>query len=403
MSDWLNISRNQAEERFRSLPMPSLKDENFRNTSLSGLRFGEEGSAVPGEQAPSELAALQADELALLSFRGAEATSAGRAPGVVFDDLAKLSIGGNESVKQALRDDAAFRDDKFAQLTAARWSNGAFLHVPAGVKVAQPLRVASALESSESHTRHIVMLEEGAEATLFVESWSGEKEIFAGELLEIRLAKDAKLHLVTLQRFGSATTAMLRQRAELGEGAELKFTALNFGGRKTQLRQQTELLGPGAIFHTEAAAYGVRDQHFDFWLDTHHKAPHTTSEMNYWFVMKDSSRAVFNGLIQIAEKANECVANQKSKSLLLGAKATVNSIPKLIIQTDAVKCAHGASISSVNPEQVHYLQSRGITRREAERMIVRGFAEHVLDRIPGESLHARASAALDAKEGGLLQ
>lgn len=403
MSDWLEISRNQAEERFRSLPTPSLKDENFRNTSLSEMNFGGKAEVLSDIAVPVELSQLQADESALLSFIGEEATLSGKVTGVVFDDLERLAVVGNQAVRQAFRDSTSFRDDKFAQLTAARWKNGAFLHVSAGVKLTHPVRIASSPSENESHSRHLVLLEEGAEAVLFLESWSGEKETFVGEMLELRLAKDAKLHLVTLQRFGSATQAMLRQRAELGEGAELKITSLHFGGRKTQLRQQVDLLGEGSLCHIEAASYGMRDQHFDFWLDMNHKAPKTLSEMNYWFVMNERARAVFNGLIQIAPKSTDCVANQKSKSLLIGNKATVNSIPKLIIQNDAVKCSHGASISSVNAEQVHYLRSRGITKREAERMIIRGFAEHVLDRIPGESFHSRASAELDAKERGLLQ
>jgi Fe-S cluster assembly protein SufD len=157
------------------------------------------------------------------------------------------------------------------------------------------------------------------------------------------------------------------------------------------------------LLEAEAAASGVRDQHFDFWLDIHHRAPRTTSETNYWFVMNERARAIFNSLVHIHKDANDCAASQKSKSLLLGAKASVHSDPKLIIQNDAVKCSHGASISSVNPEQVNYLQSRGISRPEAERMIVRGFTEHVFTRVPSEAFQARAAAMLDGKEGALLQ
>lgn len=402
MSDWLEISRNQAEERFRTLPLPGPKDENFRNTPIADLHFGEKPESLESLE-PVDICSLQEDEAALLSFSGAEATLTGKVPGAVFGDLEHLVIGGNETVRHALRDSTAFRDDKFAQLTAARWNNGAFFHLSAGVNLPNPVRIATTPRANEVHYRHFLFLEEGAEAVVFLENWSGEQEIFAGELLEIHLARDAKLHVVSLQRLGENTQTMIRQRAELGENAELKFTSLHFGGRKAQVRQQVELKGEGAIFHAEAAAYGLRDQHFDFWLDMHHMAKSTTSEMNYWFVMNERARAVFNGLIQIGTKAAQSVANQKSKSLLIGPKATVNSIPKLIIQTDDVKCSHGASISSVNPEQVHYLRSRGIAKNEAERMIIRGFAEHVLDRIPGESFHARASALLDGKERGLLQ
>jgi Fe-S cluster assembly protein SufD len=276
------------------------------------------------------------------------------------------------------------------------------LHVPAGVKVAQPIRVASAVTSAEEHTRYLIVLEEGAEATFVQENWSPEGDRLATELTEVRLGKNAKLHWVQLQRYGSATKAMVRQRVDLAEGADLRITPVHLGAGKIQVRQEI-VLGEASNLEVEGAARGSGTQHFDFWTDVDHAAPKAKSQTNFWFVMGDASRAVFNGLIQIRKNAFDTDAGQKAKSLLLGTKATVHAIPKLIIQTDAVKCTHGASVSSVNPEQVHYLQSRGISRPEAERMIVRGFTEPVLVRLPTEELQARAEAALDRKQGGLLQ
>lgn len=399
MQDWLDIARNQAEERFRSLPMPSGKDENFRNTSLADLRFDTKSEGAASAVAvPAELTTKDEGECALLSLVGDEGTVHGRAPGVLLVDLLQAVLRDHDGLRALLRDTANFRDDKFAQLTAARWNNGAFLHVPAGVKLSQPIRIATAATEAESHQRHVILLEEGAEAVLLQESWSSETNAFLGEWIDVRLAKGAKLHWITLQKFGAGTQAMLRQRVELGEGAELKITPVHLGGNRIQVRQQVELSGAGALLQAEAAASGTGEQHFDFWLDVHHQAPRTVSEMNYWFVMNDKSRAVFNGLVQIAKNSTDCVAAQKSKSLLMSAKASVHSDPKLIIQNDAVKCSHGASISSVSPEQVHYMQSRGIPRGEAERMIVRGFTEHVFVRIPSEAFQARASAELDRKE-----
>ena len=405
MQDWLNIARNQAEERFRSLPMPSPKDENFRNTSLEDLRVGATTGAPAAALGtiPAELSARDEEECALLSLRGEEAHFDGQCPGAMFVDLNQAVLRDMDGVRALLRDPAAFRDDKFAQLTAARWSNGAFLHVPAGVKLSQPVRVATAATETEVHQRHVVQLGEGAEATIFLENWSASANEIVGEWIDLRLAKDAKLHWVLLQRFGENTKAVLRQRVEIAEGAELKITPVHLGGKKIQVRQEVELLGDSASLQVEAAASGIRDQHFDFWLDVRHAAPRTLSEMNYWFVMNEKARAVFNGMVHILPGAADCSASQKSKSLLLSPKATVHSDPKLIIQHDAVKCSHGASISSVSPEQIHYLQSRGITRTEAERMIVRGFTEHVFARVPNESFQARVSAELDGKEGGMLQ
>ncbi|RZA09461.1 MAG: Fe-S cluster assembly protein SufD [Proteobacteria bacterium] len=400
-TEWLEIARNQAEERYRSLPLPTAKDEAFRFTPIADLdsNGGETGGAVG-----LELSTLDPEEAALLLLNGEEASLQGSAPGLVFTDLLKAVTLGIDHVRARLRDSAAvFAGDKFAQLSSARWRNGAFLHVPAGVKVAKPLRAATAVTDSEEHSRFLIVLEEGAEATFVQESWSPEGDRLATELTEVRLGKNSKLHWVQVQRYGSGTKAMVRQHVELGEGSDLKITPIHLGAGKIQVRQEIVLSGEGSQVEVEGAARGSGNQHFDFWMDIDHAASRTKSQTNFWFVMGDASRSIFNGLIHIRKHAQDCEAGQRAKSLLLGTKATVHAIPKLIIQTDAVKCAHGASVSSVNPEQVHYLQSRGISKPEAERMIVRGFTEPVLVRLPTEELQARAEAALDRKQGGLLQ
>jgi Fe-S cluster assembly protein SufD len=393
MSDWLDIARNQAEERFRSLPLPTAKDENYRFSPV----------ALPGEAAasaaglPSDLAALDEEEAALLLLQGEEATFRGSLAGAVFTDLDRAVLLGLDMVRSRLSHEL-FPQDKFAQLTASRWKNGAFLHVPAGVKLRQPVRAAYFAAEGEEHFRNLISLEDGSEA-VFVQEWaSAEGDRFASELTEIRPGRGAKLHWVVLQRFEASTRSYMRQKVELAEGAELKITPLHLGGGVVQLRQEVEL-GQEARLETLGAARGNGSQQFDFWLDVDHQGSRSRSEMEVFFVMGGQSKGVFNGLIHIRKDAADCEASQKSKSLLLGAKATVHAMPKLIIQTDAVKCSHGASVSTVNPEQLHYLQSRGISRLEAERMIVRGFTEPALERLPLESLRGRTEATLDKMEG----
>lgn len=395
--DWLLIARNAAEERFRSLPAPNPKDENFRFTKLP------EAPAVTAPAgagaAPAFARTLESEEAALLTLDGETAALAGAAPGCLFTDLLRAATLGSEAVRARLRDSELFRDDKFAQGTAARWKNGAFLHVPAGVRLAKPVRFAHVAQGAEDHARHVIVLEEGAEATVVQECWSDESDRWLGELTEVRLGRNSRLHWIVLQTLGENTDAFVRQRLDLAAGAELRFTPLHLGGRTVQVRQETHLAGEGASFETNGAARGHGQQHFDFWLDVRHESPRSLSKMDYSFVMAGKARGVFNGLIEVKQGAADCESSQRSKSLLLGG-ATVHSIPKLIIKTDAVKAAHGASVASVSGEQLHYLQSRGIPRAEAERMIVRGFTEAVVERLPGEELRGRADAILDRKQGG---
>jgi Fe-S cluster assembly protein SufD len=336
-------------------------------------------------------------------LKGETAVFEGNAAGIQFTDLKRAALLNSEWIRAHFRDGALFSDDKFAQLARARWKNGALLHIPAGAKPEKALRFVAAPETAEEHFRHLIVLEEGAEAVVVQESWSDEGARFVGELTEIRLGRNSKLHWVVLQQFGAATEAWLRQRLDLAEGAELRITALHLGGKLLQVRQEAHLAAKGAALEAKVAARGDLNQHFDFWMDVRHEGSRSQSAMDFWFVMADRAKAVFNGQVDVAPDALECDASQRSKSLLLGEKASVHAIPKLLIRTDAVKCSHGASVSSVSPEQLHYLQSRGIPRSEAEQMIVRGFTEPVVSRMPGAGLQARADRGLDAKHGGVLQ
>ncbi len=398
MLDWLKIAKTQAEERSRSLPFPTTKDENYRFTSLEPM-VGERGAK---ENLPAEFLTVEEEEGLLLSLAGEKVHSFGEAEGIFVTSLLEAAQRGSQIVRSALHDTNLFAEDKFAQLAVARWQNGAFVHIPAGIKVNKPLRLGAFSSGGEEYLRHLIVLDEGAEAVIVQEYASGDAPLFVSDLVELKLGKNAKLHWVILQRYGEETQAVWRQRIELASGADLQITPVHLGGKRLQMRQEVKL-GEEANLELAGAAQGNKSQHFDFWLDVDHEKPKSKSQMDLCFVMGGNSRAVFNGLIQIRKQASDCAATQKSRSLLLSPKATVHAIPKLIIQTDAVKCSHGASISSVNPEQVHYLRSRGIPPVEAERMIVRGFTEPVLQRLPTENLYGRAQSSLDAKEGGWLQ
>jgi Fe-S cluster assembly protein SufD len=293
MGDWLQIAKNQAEERFRSLAEPTANDENFRFTRLE---LPLEGASGQSFAPPAEFSVRDEDELGLLCLQGEETQTFGQVPGALFTDLKRAALLGSEVMRSRWR--SLFEQDKFAQRTAARWQNGVFFHVPAGVRLEKAVRVAFTATGAEAQYRNLVILEDGAEATLVVECFSDDAARFLGELTEIRLGAGAKLHLVVLQRLGMSTTAVVRQSVSLGVGAQLKVTPLHLGGGSLQVRLDTHL-SEKANLDLSGAARGNGAQHFDFWLDANHEGSRSLSEMNFCFVMGDSSRAVFNGLIQL--------------------------------------------------------------------------------------------------------
>lgn len=393
MSIWLNQSREKAEQRFRGLPSPLASDEAYRFGGMTDWESAAKGPSTP----QTSIAAEELEEGALLSLTESSLSLQGTADGFLFSGLER---GADSDLVKPFRSvDSAFADDKFAQLAAARWQNGACLVVPAGKKLSEPVRISVSATASESNWRHLVALGKGAEATLVLENKGDDSSRLLSELVEIRLAEGAKLNWGVLQHNGKQTSAFHRHKAVLEKNSELRLSTVQLGGAKTQLRLDVEL-GEGAVLDAQAACRGNGNQAFDFWTDVTHAGAKSRSAMEFWYVMAGKARSVFNGLIQIKHGANDCEAAQRAKSLLLDAGASVHAIPKLIIQTDAVKCAHGASVSTVNPEQLHYLQSRGIPRTEAEQMIVRGFTEAVIARLPTAALYARADALLAAKQGG---
>ncbi len=382
MSD-LQKSRENAERSFRALPSPASNEEAYR---FGGMTDWE--ASLSAASTTSAAPSVELEEGSLLVLFNGEAKLLGEQDGFILRSLAKADSFSEQ----------AFPQDKFAQLAAARWQNGAELKIAAGKKVAAPIRIFCQSSGNESHWRHHISLGEGAEATLVIELAGDDSSRLSAELLELELAAGAKLHWSILQRNGKGTTAFHRHKVKLGKSSELKLCSVQLGGAKSQLRMDFDL-AEKANLEAQGACRGDGAQHFDFWVDVVHSGPRSISTMNFWYVMAEKARSVFNGLVQVKKGANDCEATQKAKSLLLGNGATVHAIPKLIIQTDAVKCGHGASVSSVNPEQLHYLQSRGIPREEAERMIVRGFTEPVLAQLPTPALYQRAEALLELKKG----
>ena len=381
MNAWFETVRNEAEKKVNHLPFPTNKNENFRFTRFEESELVSSGAPLREAEAIN----LFPEELAVLDSAGAKIL--GNCDGFTFTSLAEAVNGGNELAKRILCDSKTFVEDKFAQLAKARWTNGIFMHVPAGTKIGKPLRALQNL----SHARSIVVLEKESEAILFQE-FSGKVNL---DLLEVKLAAFSKLHLIMFQNISDDSAACLRQNFVLEKGSELTITMIQLGGKTVQVRSQIELLGECAKVDIKGAIKNSGDQHTDLWLEVDHLGSRSESSLDFSYVMNERSSGVFNGLLKVLPQAKDCSAVQKSRGLLMGNKSTMHAIPRLIIQTDEVKCSHGASIATINPEQIHYLQSRGITKADGERMIERGYLENILKRIENSDYYDRIESALE--------
>jgi Fe-S cluster assembly protein SufD len=386
------VANPAAAARFAELHLPTTTEEAWRFTDLRG--FDPDAFPVPSDagaaaEAP-RLLDLDVAGMAVVSESGVEIE---RAPdGVRFEPLAEADPRLYSLVGW---------DEFFAAHNAALWRNGVLVHVPRGVELERPLyvRIASSLPGSALFYRLLVVAEEQARFALIEEytSASPELDVYSNAVAELFVGQAAKLEYVSIQNLSRATWHFATHHARVERDAVLDWVAGGFGSKKGKIRIQNDLSGPGATSRVTGAYFADGSQHLDYDTFQEHMAPSTESDFAFKGALRESARAVWRGMIRVEEEAQKTNAYQENRNLLLSESAHADSIPGLEIMANDVRCTHGATIGRINREELFYLMTRGLTRGEAERLIVRGFFQDVLDRIDLEPVRDALSTALEAR------
>ena len=292
-------------------------------------------------------------------------------------------------------------DEKFAAHNAALWKHGLLVVIPKGVHVEQPLyvRIANTVEGGALFFRLLVIAEEGSSATLIEEYTSATPELagYTNAVAELFVEQNAKLEYVSLQNLSMSTWHFANHHARVERDAELDWVAGGFGSKRGKTRIQNDLAGQGATSRVTGAYFADGDQHLDYDTFQEHMAPNTTSDFAFKGALRDEATAVWRGMIRVEKEAQKTNAYQENRNLMLSEKAHADSIPGLEILANDVRCTHGATLGQVDREQLFYLMSRGLSRAEAERIIVRGFFQDILDRIELEPVRETLGEALEAR------
>ena len=384
-------ARPKLLERYRALPLPTTTDEHWRFTDLAGFdpdAWTTNGAA--GIAAPPSLLDLDVAGIAHVGESGIEIE---RAPdGIRFEKLPEdhellYSLVGSE--------------EKFAAHNAARWEHGLLVHVPRGVELENPLyvRIANAVDGGSLFWRLLVVAEPESRFTLVEEYASGAAELssYVNAAVEIVVQDSARVEYVSVQNLSRSTWNFASHHARVERDAELDWVAGGFGSAKGKVRIQNDLAGPGATSRVTGAYFVDGTQHLDYDTFQEHMAPSTTSDFAFKGALRDQARAVWRGMIRVEQDAQKTNAYQENRNLLLSPDAHADSIPGLEIMANDVRCTHGATLGRVNREELFYLMARGLSRGEAERLIVRGFFQDVLDRIELEPVRDALGAALEAR------
>jgi Fe-S cluster assembly protein SufD len=409
-SQSLRALRLAAWEAYREAPMPTSKDEAWRRTDLNNLpaNAAELRPVDASPVDPSLLQPLTGDTKPALMvlqpglpsrIEGAERVLS---QGVVFADLLAASGAHAGLLEANLGRAVPATEGKFASLAAAMAADGVLIHVPRGVKVADPLHTVlwAPSRSGAQFSRVLVVLDQGAELTYVHESASPSftdgQTIHAG-IVELIVGDEARLTFVELQNWGSHVWHFTHERARVGRDGRMDWIFGAVGSRLTKNFSSLDLDGEGAEGRMSGFYFADGVQHLDHDTQQNHRAPHTTSDLLFKGALLGRSRSVWQGMIYVAPGAQKTDGYQANRNLLLSRQARADSIPGLEILADDVRCTHGATVGQLEAEPVFYAMTRGLPRLEAERIVVDGFFSPVLDRIPFEPVRERFRGVIDAK------
>ena len=431
---WMREKRLEAYALYESLPMPhTTEDDVWRRTvdirtqdywrrtrrHLRGFALEKyHPSVATNGEALAEALPHDSEETAgvLVQTDGqcqrVSLAAALQKKGVYFADLHTALKEREEllrsyfmtravTLETALKSGNIALHNKFDALHGAFWQGGYLLHVPKGLRVEVPLRVyikmAEAQQADLSHT--LIIAEAGSQVAILEDNLStdettsglhsGAVEIFAGQ--------NATVTYVQVQHWNRHVWNFASHRAIVDRDAQLYWVTAAFGGRLNKINQAVALEGIGCNAQMLGLSFTDARQHLDVSTAQEHVSPHTSSDLLYRTVLKDRSQTAWGGNIYVYPDANYTDAYQKNDNLVLSERAHADTLPGLEIQAHEVRCTHGATAGKIDPEQVFYLMSRGIPYAQAEKLIVDGFFEPVMERIPLESVQKELSELVTHK------
>jgi len=411
--EWLRQARLAAWESFSALPWPDYTEETWRRTRLTGFNLDQfppaaaaQAMVAQRQQLPAALASNLAmiDSVGALVFSDDSLLYADLDPelasrGVIFTDLRTALTQHEELVRAHLGALVAAGENKFAALHYALWRNGAFLYVPRHVTLEKPLQVITQLSAGKALFPHSLFIgEENSEVTIVEDFVGGASSLCDGVVENYPMAA-ARLHYLHLQNLETSAWNFSTMRAAAQRDALYRQLQASWGSRLSKTWIDLEMEGPGSHGELLGLYFPQGRQHIDHHTNQNHKRERAASDLLFKGALDDKSRSVYQGIIRVWPGAQKTDAYQKNDNLILSQGARADSIPGLEIEADDVRCTHGATSAKVQDEYLFYLMARGLGRKTAKRMIVQGFFEEVLNRVPVQGVRDKLEAEIARRVG----
>ena len=409
---WAHPLRQEAMQRFSERGFPDTNDEEWRFTSVASLRGTTFEPATGTAVAPEVLdrfgfAEGNAHQLVFVNGQYSEEhSSSGTLPrGVVFGSLSNAFEERRELVEPHLARYSSYRENPFAALNTALFSDGAFVFLPKDAVVEEPVHLLFLSLPGEgptvSHPRNLIIAETGSQARI-VESYGGVDGMayFTNVATEVVVGENANLDHYKLQRESHAAFHVATLQFHLLRSATLSTHSISLGGGFVRNDINAVLDGEGVDLTLNGLYVVGGEQHVDHHTVIDHAKPHCTSRELYKGILSERARGVFNGRIIVRPDAQKTDAKQTNRNLILSDEALVNTNPQLEINADDVKCAHGATIGQLDADVLFYLRSRGINLETARLLLTHGFMSDISERIKVDAIRSEIERVLFANLPG---
>lgn len=408
---WLGDFRAKALNAIDSLPMPRPD-----KTKIDKWNFTQFNQHVVKSQAFGSLDELPEDVKALVDLESANKNlyiQRNQTPaflslneelknkGVIFTDIFTAAREHGELLQKYLMTEAVKVDEhRLTALHAALFNGGVFLYVPKNVEITEPIQAVFLQDHPETNLfNHVIVAAEDNSSVTYVENYIStvESNSVFNIITEVAAGANARVQYGAVDTLAKGITTYVNRRGIAGRDARIEWALGLMNDGNTISENTTNLIGDGAFADTKSVVVGRGEQTQNFTTQVIHHGKNTEGFILQHGVMKDSATAIFNGVGKIEHGASKSNAEQESRVLMLSEKARGDANPMLLIDEDDVMAGHAASVGRVDPTQLYYLMSRGISKQEAERLVIHGFLAPVVNQLPIEGVKKQLTEVIERK------
>ncbi|MGP4073166.1 Fe-S cluster assembly protein SufD [Piscibacillus sp. B03] len=408
---WFRDTRLKAADLAEDLAMPKLEKTRIRDWNFTNFKHDVSGKKIEKfEDLPEKIRVLLGEKSTsdnLIIVRNNDVAYASLSKeledqGVVFKDIFTAMSENEDLVKQYfMQEGVSVDENKLTARHAALLNSGVFLYVPKNVQVEQPIQVVFWQEDPEAALfNHVLLVADQNSEVTYVENYVSQnktEQSVANIVSEVFVLDNAKVSYGAVDNFEKGTTTYVNRRGRVGRDARLEWALGQMNDGNTISENLTHLLGDNGICNAKSVSVGRGDQKQDFTAKIVNHGKETDAYILQHGVMKDKAASIFNGIGKIEHGGTKANAEQESRVLMLSEGARGDANPILLIDEDDVTAGHAASVGRVDPIQLFYLMSRGISQQEAERLVIHGFLSPVVNDIPIETVQNQLREVIEGK------